>query len=259
MIDIPEFRRLWRVKPFDFWIALAAVIGVLSVGVLLGVVVGIALSLLWLINVTTRPSMPLLGRETGTQVYRDLGEYPDDETYPGIAVIRSTVACSSPPPRRSTSASARSSRTSPVCIPSSSTSRASTSSTLKGPRSRRARRGDHCERGRAAPGAGEARRVRSAGAGRAHRSNRPGLFPRKRPSGRRGHEARAILAVIGHEAELTDWPACRLSDVDSAGLQQSPNALNSVPTAPAGLYHLPSPPVRSSLPGRWQHVGDRLR
>ena len=88
MIDLAEFRRLRRVKPFDFWIAIAAVIGVLSVGVLLGVVVGIVLSMLWLINVTTRPSMPLLGRETGTHVYRDLKEYPDDETYPGIAVIR---------------------------------------------------------------------------------------------------------------------------------------------------------------------------
>ena len=44
MIDVAEFRRLRRVKPFDFWIAIAAVIGVLSVGVLLGVVVGIVLS-----------------------------------------------------------------------------------------------------------------------------------------------------------------------------------------------------------------------
>ena len=88
MINVAEFRRLRRVKPFDFWIAIAAVIGVLSVGVLLGVVVGIVLSLLWLINVATRPSMPLLGRETGTHVYRDLDEYPDGETYPGVAVIR---------------------------------------------------------------------------------------------------------------------------------------------------------------------------
>ena len=61
MIDIAEFRRLCRVKRFDFWIAVAAVIGVLSVGVLLGVVVGIVLSLLWLIHVATRPSMPTPG------------------------------------------------------------------------------------------------------------------------------------------------------------------------------------------------------
>jgi SulP family sulfate permease len=88
MIDVAEFRRLRRVKRFDFWIAVAAAVGVLSVGVLLGVVVGIVLSLLWLIHVATRPSMPLLGREPGTHVYRDLDENPDDETYPGVAVIR---------------------------------------------------------------------------------------------------------------------------------------------------------------------------
>lgn len=88
MIDLAEFRRLRRVKPFDFVIALAAVIGVLSVGVLLGVVVGIVLSLLWLISVATRPSMPVLGREAGTQVYRELAEHLEDETDPGVAVIR---------------------------------------------------------------------------------------------------------------------------------------------------------------------------
>ncbi len=88
MIDLAEFRRLRRVKPFDFWIAIAAVLGVLSVGVLLGVVVGIVLSLLWLIQVATRPTMPILGREPGTQVYRDLVEHPGDETDPGVAVIR---------------------------------------------------------------------------------------------------------------------------------------------------------------------------
>ena len=41
MIDVAELRRLRRVKRFDFWIAMAALLGVLSAGVLLGVVVGI--------------------------------------------------------------------------------------------------------------------------------------------------------------------------------------------------------------------------
>ena len=88
MIDIAEFRRLFRVTRFDFWVAVAAVIGVLSAGVLAGVVVGVVLSLLWLVYVATRPSMPLLGRERGTQVFRDLTENPDDETFPGIYVLR---------------------------------------------------------------------------------------------------------------------------------------------------------------------------
>ena len=62
MIDLPEFRRLRRIARFDFVIALAAVVGVLSVGVLAGVVIGVVLSLGWLISVATSPPMPLLGR-----------------------------------------------------------------------------------------------------------------------------------------------------------------------------------------------------
>jgi sulfate permease, SulP family len=88
MIDIPELRRLHRVARFDFWVAVVAIIGVLSAGVLAGVVIGVVLSLCWLVYVTTRPPMPLLGREAGTQVFRDLDENPGDETFPGIAVLR---------------------------------------------------------------------------------------------------------------------------------------------------------------------------
>jgi anti-anti-sigma factor len=88
MIDVAELRRLRRVTPFDFWIAVAAIAGVLSSGVLAGVVVGLALSLGWLIYVATTPPMPLLGRERGTQVFRDLDEHPGDETFPGVVVLR---------------------------------------------------------------------------------------------------------------------------------------------------------------------------
>jgi sulfate permease, SulP family len=88
MIDIPELRRLYRVKRFDFWIAVAAVVAVLSAGVLAGVVIGIALSLVWLIYVATAPGMPVLGREPGTQVFRDVTEDSGYETFPGIVVMR---------------------------------------------------------------------------------------------------------------------------------------------------------------------------
>jgi anti-anti-sigma factor len=88
MIDIAELRRFRRVAPFDFVIALAAIVGVLSSGVLAGVMIGIALSLLWLIRVATSPPMPLLGREPGTGLFRELDEHPDGETIPGVAVLR---------------------------------------------------------------------------------------------------------------------------------------------------------------------------
>ena len=88
MMDLPEMRRLFRVKRFDFWIAVLAIAGTLVFGVLAGVIIGIGLSLLWLISVATRPSMPLLGRERGTQVYRELDEHPTDEQFPGVVVLR---------------------------------------------------------------------------------------------------------------------------------------------------------------------------
>ncbi len=88
MIDITELKRLRRVARFDFLIAVAAIIGVLSAGVLAGVVIGVILSLGWLIYVATSPAIPALGREPGTQVYRDIDTHPEDEIFPGIAVLR---------------------------------------------------------------------------------------------------------------------------------------------------------------------------
>jgi anti-anti-sigma factor len=88
MMDVPEMRRLFRVQRFDFWIAIAAIAGTLLFGVLAGVMIGIGLSVVWLISVATRPRMPLLGRERGTQVFRELDEHPEDERIDGVVVVR---------------------------------------------------------------------------------------------------------------------------------------------------------------------------
>ena len=88
MMDVPEMRRLHRVARVDFWIAVAAILGVLSAGVLAGVLIGVLLSLGWLIYIASTPNIPILGRQPGTQAFRSLDEYPDSETYPGLLVLR---------------------------------------------------------------------------------------------------------------------------------------------------------------------------
>ncbi|AXJ10452.1 SulP family inorganic anion transporter [Arthrobacter sp. PM3] len=88
MMNVPEMRRLARVQKFDFWIAVAAIAGTLIFGVLAGVVIGIGLSLIWLVRVATHPEMPALGREPGTQVFREADGHPGDEILPDVAVIR---------------------------------------------------------------------------------------------------------------------------------------------------------------------------
>ena len=88
MIDVKEMRRLWHVKRSDFWIAIAAILGVMAAGVLAGVIIGITLSLGWLVFVAADPNMPVLGRKPGTQIFRSIDEFPDGETYPGLLVVR---------------------------------------------------------------------------------------------------------------------------------------------------------------------------
>ncbi|WP_345151062.1 SulP family inorganic anion transporter [Arthrobacter ginkgonis] len=88
MMNVREMRRLARVQRFDFWIAVVAILGTLIFGVLAGVVIGIGLSLIWLVSVATHPEMPSLGRQPGTQVFRETEGHPGDELLPDVAVVR---------------------------------------------------------------------------------------------------------------------------------------------------------------------------
>jgi anti-anti-sigma factor len=88
MMDVPEMRRLAKVQRFDLLVALVALTATLLFGVLTGVLIGIGLSLVWLISVAMRPRMPLLGRESGAQVFWELDDYPADRQYPGIVILR---------------------------------------------------------------------------------------------------------------------------------------------------------------------------
>jgi high affinity sulfate transporter 1 len=88
MMDVPEMKRLYEVKRFEFWVAMAALLGVMTFGILQGVFIGVGLSLLWLIGVSSLPSVPELGRKKGTHAFHDLNTHPDGETYPGLAIVR---------------------------------------------------------------------------------------------------------------------------------------------------------------------------
>jgi SulP family sulfate permease len=88
MMDVPEMRRLYRVNRSDFWIAIAAIAGVVLAGVLAGVMIGVALSIILLIYVSAVPETPELGRQPGTQAFLSVEEYPESQIYPGLVVLR---------------------------------------------------------------------------------------------------------------------------------------------------------------------------
>ena len=88
MMDMAEMQRLYHVARVDFWIAVAAILGVLTSGVLAGVMIGILLSLGWLIYISATPKMQVLGRQPGTQVFWGVEDHPESETFPGLLVLR---------------------------------------------------------------------------------------------------------------------------------------------------------------------------
>lgn len=92
MVNVPEMKRMWRVSRPDFWIAVAAILGVLSAGVLTGVLIGVVLSLGRLIYLSTTPRMPELGRVGGTQAFLDVEEHENLRTYPGVMILRFDAA-----------------------------------------------------------------------------------------------------------------------------------------------------------------------
>ncbi len=88
MIDIPAMKRLSVVNRPDFWIAVIAILGVLSAGVLAGVIIGVLLSIVRLVFLATTPDTKVLGRWPGTQAFGDVAEHDGLTTYPGVLVLR---------------------------------------------------------------------------------------------------------------------------------------------------------------------------
>jgi len=72
----------------EFAIAVIVVAGELMLGVLQGIALGVALSLLMLIYRTSHPQGAVLGQLPGTEAYRDVLRHPEALTFPGLLIWR---------------------------------------------------------------------------------------------------------------------------------------------------------------------------
>ncbi len=88
LVDVPELKRLFRSSRFEFAISLVAFAGVLVFGILKGVLLAAAVSLLMLLRRIARPHVAFLGRIPGTRRYSDLERNPDNEPVPGAILFR---------------------------------------------------------------------------------------------------------------------------------------------------------------------------
>ncbi|SNZ11982.1 high affinity sulphate transporter 1 [Natronoarchaeum philippinense] len=88
LIDVPALRELYHVSKSEFAVAMAALLGVLTVGMLWGVFVGVGLSLLVVIARVSSPTTHELGRIDGTDHFVALDLYPAATTSPDVFVYR---------------------------------------------------------------------------------------------------------------------------------------------------------------------------
>ncbi|WP_245242781.1 SulP family inorganic anion transporter [Natronococcus sp. JC468] len=88
LIDASAIRQLYRVSKSEFTIAMSALLGVLTVGMLWGVFVGVVLSLLVAISRVSRPLTHELGRLDGTDHFVALDLYPAATTITDVFVYR---------------------------------------------------------------------------------------------------------------------------------------------------------------------------
>ena len=89
LADIPATVRLWRQRKAEFLLSIAAFLGGALLGVLPGIALAVALSIL---NVFRRaPWWPYdteLGRVEGLEGYHDVHSYPEAQHLPGLVIYR---------------------------------------------------------------------------------------------------------------------------------------------------------------------------
>ena len=73
---------------WSFTITVIVIAGELTLGVLQGIALGVALSLVALIYVTSHPKAAELGQLPGTEAYRDVKRHPEAATFPGLLIWR---------------------------------------------------------------------------------------------------------------------------------------------------------------------------
>jgi high affinity sulfate transporter 1 len=88
LFKLSTLKELWHSDRREFIVAMAALLGVLTSGLLRGVLIGAIISLAQLLRAASRPHVAFLGRIPGTRRFSDRARHPDNELIPGVLIFR---------------------------------------------------------------------------------------------------------------------------------------------------------------------------
>src|SRR5580765_7772523 len=88
LFKLSTLKQLWRGDRPEFVVAMASLLGVLSCGLLRGVMIGTLISLAQLLRAASRPHVAFLGRIPGTRRFSDRERHPDNELISGALIFR---------------------------------------------------------------------------------------------------------------------------------------------------------------------------
>jgi MFS superfamily sulfate permease-like transporter len=88
LADLPGTVRLYRIRRAEFSLSIAALLGVVALGVLPGIAVAVALSIGNVFRRAWWPYQAVLGRVPGVPGYHDVRSYPQAERMPGCVIFR---------------------------------------------------------------------------------------------------------------------------------------------------------------------------
>jgi sulfate permease, SulP family len=88
LFNVTALKHFWRADRTEFVVAIAALLGVLGSGLLRGVLIGAIISLVQLLRRASRPHVAFLGRIPGTRRFSDMMRHPDNQSAPGVLIVR---------------------------------------------------------------------------------------------------------------------------------------------------------------------------
>ena len=88
LVDIHALRHIWRFSRTEFFVAMAALVGVLGSGPVNGVLLGAAISIVLLLRQAANPRVTELARIPGTTYFADRSRRQEHERTPGVFVVR---------------------------------------------------------------------------------------------------------------------------------------------------------------------------